>query len=75
MTENTAAEEDLKVVAFRFAPADYVTVIHLGMNHKGRVGRCIWTSGGRQAFEVEFNQDGELKYREFYSDELEPRNP
>lgn len=68
------SDVDLRVIAFAYAPLDLVTVTHLGLNFKGRVVRCIWIASDRCGYDVEYNADGELKFREFYEDEIESRS-
>jgi hypothetical protein len=66
--------EELRVISFAFAPGDYVTVTHLGLGFKGRVTRCVWGASAKRYYEVDFNAEGEIKCREFYEDEIEPRS-
>lgn len=65
--------EELRVIAFKFAPGNLVTVTYLGLNYKGKVSRCVWLGDERRAYETEYNAEGEIKCREFWEDEIEAR--
>jgi hypothetical protein len=55
---------------FEFSPLDYVSITLFGLNYRGRVARCMATSG-KHVYEVEYvNDTGELKRGEFNEDEL-----
>lgn len=73
MNEKAEEIDQLGVVAFKFTPRAKVTVVHLGLDLKGRVTRCIWADNGRKYYEVEYNQDSEIKERCFFEDEIEAR--
>lgn len=56
---------------FEFKPRQYIRVMYLGLNYRGRVIECIW-SDGWDKYRVQYADDkGDLQTKEFYADELE----
>lgn len=57
--------------SFAFAPLDYVTIVVLGVNYRGRVVRCILEPAGESLYDVQYVDDrAEFKRGEFRADEL-----
>lgn len=57
---------------FKYTVGDKVMISSYGLHYEGLVTKCIYTGCFKMIYDVEFCQNGEIKDRWFYEDQLEP---
>lgn len=60
------------LINFRFNSFEYVTIIFLSTNYKGRILECIHDGGSQNKYLVQYTNDkGDFRTGTFYENELE----